>query len=317
VCIYHESDLAIAEALATGVFDGLGQLRSRASRRASPTSTAAPSPRLRVVPVAACATATRLRALVDELNRYESARQLPVTRPIDATFLPLAFAWAAGEDLDEVLDEEELSGGDFVRNIRQLVDLLRQIGDAATDHATTHAARAAADALRGVVAHRAAPTPATTTASTWPTTSCTTRRSMTRTAGVTIAGAGVGELGRFPTTASLRSDAEAAEIVCASELATTTTARLLGGDLCRTSGPRRRGALRTADRTAGGRLLVVRLDDAPRTSRRPCDRATAHVVGGAARRGDERSVGGGVERRATRPSQRRPDRRRARRALPR
>src|SRR5690606_28096041 len=95
----------------------------------------------------------RTRALVDELNRYESAQGLPVTRPIDPTFLPLAYAWASGEALDDVLEDEDLSGGDFVRNVRQLADLLRQIGDAATDPATTSAARAAAEALqRGVVA---------------------------------------------------------------------------------------------------------------------------------------------------------------------
>jgi hypothetical protein len=52
-----------------------------------------------------------------------------------------------------VLDDEELSGGDFVRNIKQLTDLLRQIGDIAPNPATAAAARSAAEALfRGVVA---------------------------------------------------------------------------------------------------------------------------------------------------------------------
>ena len=35
----------------------------------------------------------------------------------------LAHAWAAGEDLAEVISDEEISGGDFVRNIKQLIDL--------------------------------------------------------------------------------------------------------------------------------------------------------------------------------------------------
>ena len=56
-------------------------------------------------------------------------------RPIPA-FLALAHAWAAGRALDEVLDDEELSGGDFVRNAKLLIDLLRQIADAAADPAT-------------------------------------------------------------------------------------------------------------------------------------------------------------------------------------
>ncbi|HMJ78424.1 MAG TPA: hypothetical protein VK507_20745, partial [Iamia sp.] len=73
-------------------------------------------------------------------------------RPPDPTFLPLAHAWASGRELDVVLDDEEMSGGDFVRNVRQLIDLLRQLGDAALDPATRRSARSAADALhRGVV----------------------------------------------------------------------------------------------------------------------------------------------------------------------
>jgi ATP-dependent RNA helicase HelY len=51
-----------------------------------------------------------------------------------------------------VLADEELSGGDFVRNVKQLIDLLRGIGDVAPVPATGARARQAADALqRGVV----------------------------------------------------------------------------------------------------------------------------------------------------------------------
>ena len=46
-----------------------------------------------------------------------------------------------------------MSGGDFVRNVKQLIDLLRQLADMAQDPATSAAARSAADRLfRGVVA---------------------------------------------------------------------------------------------------------------------------------------------------------------------
>jgi superfamily II RNA helicase len=64
----------------------------------------------------------------------------------------LAHAWAAGEALGEVLGDEDLSGGDFVRNVKTLIDLIRQVGEVAPDPATGRAARQAADALhRGVV----------------------------------------------------------------------------------------------------------------------------------------------------------------------
>ena len=48
---------------------------------------------------------------------------------------------------------EEMTGGDFVRNVKQLIDLLRQVADVAPVPETARTARAAADALfRGVVA---------------------------------------------------------------------------------------------------------------------------------------------------------------------
>ena len=52
-----------------------------------------------------------------------------------------------------MLEEEEMTGGDFVRNVKQTMDLLRQIADVATDPETASTARSAADACqRGVVA---------------------------------------------------------------------------------------------------------------------------------------------------------------------
>jgi ATP-dependent RNA helicase HelY len=88
-----------------------------------------------------------------DLNVVEDEAGLPETRAPDAGFTPLAHAWAAGKDLEEVLYDEELTGGDFVRNVKQLIDLLRQVGDVAANSATKTAARSAADGLfRGVVA---------------------------------------------------------------------------------------------------------------------------------------------------------------------
>jgi ATP-dependent RNA helicase HelY len=58
-----------------------------------------------------------------------------------------------GEDLADVLEDEEMTGGDFVRNVKQTIDLLRQIADVVTEPATAAVARSAADAcLRGVIA---------------------------------------------------------------------------------------------------------------------------------------------------------------------
>lgn len=88
-----------------------------------------------------------------DLNATERDERLPETRPPDPGFTAAIHAWASGEDLADVLEDEEMTGGDFVRNVKQAIDLLRQIADVAPVPATATAARGAADAcLRGVIA---------------------------------------------------------------------------------------------------------------------------------------------------------------------
>ena len=50
---------------------------------------------------------------------------------------PLVFHWAEGKPLEDVLEETEMAPGDFVRNCKQLIDLLRQIEDVA-ERPTAH-----------------------------------------------------------------------------------------------------------------------------------------------------------------------------------
>jgi ATP-dependent RNA helicase HelY len=94
-----------------------------------------------------------VQRIATELNAIEEDAGLPLTRPPDPGFVSLAFGWASGGDLDDVIADEDLSGGDFVRNVKQLIDLLRQLALVAERPSTRKAAGAAADALfRGVVA---------------------------------------------------------------------------------------------------------------------------------------------------------------------
>ena len=88
-----------------------------------------------------------------EMQDAEEEAGLAVHRPPDPTFIAVAFAWAAGEGFAEVVAAEELSGGDFVRTMKQLIDLLRQLALVAPLKETRRNAEAAAEALfRGVVA---------------------------------------------------------------------------------------------------------------------------------------------------------------------
>ena len=102
------------------------------------------------------AVAKRARAverLGNDLRANEDDAGLPETRLPDPGFTPYAYDWASGDSLADVLDDDEMTGGDFVRYVKQRIDLLRQVGDVAPDPETRASARTAADAChRGVVA---------------------------------------------------------------------------------------------------------------------------------------------------------------------
>jgi ATP-dependent RNA helicase HelY len=155
VRIFHEADLLIAEALHDGIFDGLDvpSVVALASTFTYEHRAPGPAPAPWFPPGELAGRWARLEQLHGTLARAEHEVGLPVTRRPDPGFVPVAHGWAAGGDLDDVLGEEEVTPGDFVRNVKQLVDLLRQIGDAAPDPETAAAARAGAEAVfRGVVA---------------------------------------------------------------------------------------------------------------------------------------------------------------------
>ncbi len=160
--LYHDCDLLIAETLGEGLFDGLDPASLAAlvscfiyePRRNAPGS---------ALPNAKVARRySELELLAADLRRDEAAAALPQTRQLDPGFSGFAFEWSRGGDLRRVLSgrderrserELPLSGGDFVRNIKQLVDLLGQIGGVDAQSRTGKVARQAAESLvRGVVA---------------------------------------------------------------------------------------------------------------------------------------------------------------------
>ena len=150
--IYHESDLLVAEALRQGVFDGLDApaLAGVASaltfeaRRAGDVV----APRQQVIRE----RLTRLDALTSGLRSDERRMGLRRTRRPDPGLARAVLAWAKGATLDSVLRETEVAPGDFVRNVRQLIDLVRQLSQVAESVGTREAAELAVATLRrGVV----------------------------------------------------------------------------------------------------------------------------------------------------------------------
>jgi ATP-dependent RNA helicase HelY len=157
--LYTELDLLAAECLRRGLWDGLSVAELAAcvstlcfeSRQAEDTH-AARLPKGPVPDVLAVMARTWA-----ELDQLEKDSNLSFLREPDLGFAWAAYRWARGARLEAVLDETpDLTPGDFVRAVKQLIDLLDQVAAAAGGGELTGTARAGIDALRrGVVAYSA------------------------------------------------------------------------------------------------------------------------------------------------------------------
>ncbi len=154
--IYSDVDLLAAESLREGLWDDLDPSGLAAAlsilvfeaRRPDDAS----SPR---IPGGAVKVAIgQMVRLWGELRRLEGDHHLDFLRQPDPGFAWAAYRWAEGDELDSVLTDVDLSAGDFVRWMKQLLDLTGQIADAAGDSPLRETARDAVRRLRrGVVAY--------------------------------------------------------------------------------------------------------------------------------------------------------------------
>ena len=161
--LYHECDLLIAEALHSAMLDGLdpAAFAGLVSIFTYEHRSATPPPPPWFPSELVRTRFGEIERLTRELNVDEHEAALTQTRTPDPGFIAIAHAWAAGGDLDGVLEDEDLSGGDFVRNMKQLIDLLKQIADAAPDEGTRRTANQAADrCFRGLIAASSVVSPA-------------------------------------------------------------------------------------------------------------------------------------------------------------
>ncbi len=152
--IFHESDLAIAECIKHGAFDSLSPAEMAAVASCFTYEHRGPGestpPRIRSAGLRA--TFANVEAIVADLRLTEAEAGTRLTRETDMGFVTAAAGWAGGDALSDVLDADEVTGGDFVRQVRQLIDLLRQIAKVAPQAETRRVAAQAAEGLnRGVV----------------------------------------------------------------------------------------------------------------------------------------------------------------------
>ena len=153
--LYAELDLLTAECLRRGLWDGLGPAELAACVSALTFESRRPDdaspPRL--PPGQAREVLAAMVRVWGELDGIEKDHQLAFLREPDLGFAWTARAWARGRPLEQVLSPD-LTPGDFVRAVKQLIDLLDQVAAAAGPTPVAATARSAISALRrGVVAY--------------------------------------------------------------------------------------------------------------------------------------------------------------------
>ena len=153
--IYHESDVLITEALVAGVLDNLDEAQIAATVCTITYEHRSPEPQPR--PWYPDATVRRAVGTLDDITRrinsIEARHALAATRSPDPTFVPFVHGWVLGVPLDDLLADSEVAAGDFVRILRQLIDLLRQIAKVGPSSTVRAAARSASRRCdRGLVA---------------------------------------------------------------------------------------------------------------------------------------------------------------------
>jgi ATP-dependent RNA helicase HelY len=156
--IYNEADLLVSETLVNGWLNGLDP-----AELAAVVSTFVFQSRGPFEVAGSLPTGDSRRAYSHIMRHHERIRRrerrsgLELTRGTEAGFADIAYRWCQGVSLEEVLGEEDLTAGDFIRNSKQTLDLLRQLREAVQDGPLRAALGAAVEGLnRGVVAYAGA-----------------------------------------------------------------------------------------------------------------------------------------------------------------
>jgi ATP-dependent RNA helicase HelY len=161
--LYTELDLLAAECVRRGTWDGLEPADLAACVSALTFESRRPddSSPVRLPPGRSREVLAEMRDLWGELSVVEDSHHLSFLREPDLGFAWTVHTWARGTSLEKLVDAD-LTAGDFVRAVKQLIDLLSQIAEVAGAAAGARpdggdlakTARAAIDLVRrGVVAY--------------------------------------------------------------------------------------------------------------------------------------------------------------------
>ena len=152
--IYGEGDVLVAELVAAELLEGLepsevaALLSSVVYEGRERTPLTGPMPTDTTV-----ARYDALRRTWRRVRRTEDEHQVQLCRELEQGFATPIWHWAEGRPLEEILAETDMAPGDFIRNCKQLLDLMRQIEEVAPPDTAALVRRARVSVARGVVAY--------------------------------------------------------------------------------------------------------------------------------------------------------------------
>ncbi len=151
--IYSDADLVLAEAIRRNIFESLDALELVATLSLFVYESRSDEPHRHLAKNSKVVSAMHsLEKLWFEIRALEQRNSLQTMRELDGGMAAAIYKWASGGDLVETLALAELPAGDFVRIVKQLIDLLTQISDASA--ALSNRAREGVALLRrGVIAY--------------------------------------------------------------------------------------------------------------------------------------------------------------------
>lgn len=154
--LYSDLDLLVSECLRRRVWDGLdaAELAAIVSGLTFSSRSADDLPAPRFPSQRVRETAATMAGLCTDLQVLEREHRVKFLRQPDFGFAQAVWQWCNDATLDDVLGEMDLAAGDFVRAMKQLIDVVAQIADAAGSGPLRTTAREALDLLRhGVVSY--------------------------------------------------------------------------------------------------------------------------------------------------------------------
>ena len=151
--IYSDADLVLAECIRRGLFDQLDPSELAATLSIFVFESRSDEPHRNLAKSAnVVATIRAVEKIWFEVKYLEQRNALQSMRELDGGAAAAIHTWANGGELVQTLDLAELPAGDFVRIVKQLIDLLTQVSEASAS-LRARAREAIILLRRGVIAY--------------------------------------------------------------------------------------------------------------------------------------------------------------------